>query len=46
MSGPLVVGGTGAGTSAGYHPMPDLALAGPVRAYTAWVAARLPALTG
>ena len=43
-SGPLQVTGMAPGAPSGYRPMPDLALAGAVRGYTAWVAARLPGL--
>jgi len=44
VSGPLQVAGTTGGTPVGYRPMPDLAITGAVRAYTAWVAAKLPGL--
>ncbi|MEY9938372.1 EfeM/EfeO family lipoprotein [Streptacidiphilus sp. MAP5-3] len=40
----LAVTGSASGTLAGYAPMPDLALAGPVAAYRAWVQAALPGL--
>jgi iron uptake system EfeUOB component EfeO/EfeM len=42
VSGSLQVSGTAEGTPVGFRPMPDLALEGAVRAYTAWIAARLP----
>ncbi|HTU72695.1 MAG TPA: EfeM/EfeO family lipoprotein [Trebonia sp.] len=44
VSGSLQVYGTARGAAAGYQPMPDLALTGAVRAYTSWVAGRLPGL--
>ena len=44
VSGPVQVAGTARGTAAGNRPLPDLALSGPVHAYTTWVAARLPGL--
>jgi iron uptake system EfeUOB component EfeO/EfeM len=44
VSGPLQVSGTPEGTPAGFRPMPDLALAGAVRAYSTWVGAKLPGL--
>ena len=44
VSGSLQVSGAAEGTAAGFRPMPDLALAGAVRAYTTWVGARLPGL--
>jgi high-affinity iron transporter len=44
VSGLLQVSGTARGTAAGYRPMQDLSLAGAVRAYTSWVAAKLPGL--
>lgn len=40
----LAVQGRTTGAVAGYRPMPDLALAGPVRAYRTWVATALPQL--
>jgi len=44
VSGPVRVTGTAGGTAAGYQPMTDLALAGPVRAYTSYVSGQLPGL--
>jgi high-affinity iron transporter len=44
VSGLLQVSGTGRGTAPGYRPMPDLRLSGPVRAYTSWIAGKLPGL--
>jgi len=43
-SAPFTLTGTAAGAVAGYPPMPDLALQQPVRAYSAYVESRLPAL--
>jgi len=43
-SGPLDISGTATGAAVGYKPMPDLSLAGPVRAYTSYVAGQLPGL--
>jgi len=36
--------GSAPGAVAGYRPLPDLDLAGPVKAYRAWISARLPVL--
>jgi iron uptake system EfeUOB component EfeO/EfeM len=44
VSAPLYISGTTRGTPTGYQPLPDLDLAGPVRAYTAYVEGKLPGL--
>lgn len=43
-SGSITVTGTTTGAVAGYLPLPDLAMEGPVTAYSAWVQAALPKL--
>ena len=43
-SAPFALTGSAVGAVAGYPPMPDLALQQPVRAYSAYVESRLPAL--